>query len=70
MANKIKLFEISVYDDGDGYRKDEIYNRYSTIYCAATNLETAIDIAKSKVTGKKKVVGGSEKVDAEFYLEG
>lgn len=62
---KYKLFEISIYEEKE---TKEVYNNYSSAFVSATSLESASEIAKRNVTGKKKVVGVNERM-GDFWHE-
>jgi len=66
---KMKLFRISLYDKSDNFKKDEVYNRYSSAYCTASSLEKATEIARANA-GKDQIVSGvNEEVDTKYFHE-
>ena len=64
-----KLFAISLYDMGDGYKKDEDWKRYSTAYAVAEDMESAAKLAEKNVTGDIIVSGVNERVGEKVFFE-
>ena len=69
MADKKRLFSVSLYDTGDGYKKDEEWKRYSDAYVIAGDLESAATIAEKNASENQVVAGLSERVGAKVFYE-
>lgn len=64
-----KLFSISLYDAGDGYKKEDEWKRYSSAYVIAGDLEAATKVAENAVEGDIIVAGINERVGEKVYYE-
>ena len=64
-----KLFSVSYYDTGDGYKKEDDWKRYSDAYVIAESLDSATKIAEKNAKGDQIVAGINERVEAIIYIE-
>ena len=70
MADKtLSMFDVSLYDVGEGYKKDEDWKRYEYATCIASSLESATKIAKNNCSENQIVVSVSERVGVKLFHE-
>lgn len=69
MADKLSMFDVSLYDVGDGYSKDEDWKRYTYATCIASSLESATKIVKANAEDNQVVVSVSERIGVKLFHE-
>ena len=70
MADKtLSMFDVSLYDVGDGFTNDEDWKRYEYATCIASSLESATKIAKANCTDNQVVVSVSERMGVKLFHE-